>query len=59
MVPSAPELGAEVCMTPPVVEEMWQFGTINRVHPGGELIDISYENGDESIGIPTYDVECV
>ncbi len=37
----------------------WQFGTINRVHPGGELIDISYENGDESIGIPTYDVECV
>ena len=37
----------------------WQFGVISKVHAGGELVDLAYENGELSAVVPTYDVERV
>ena len=34
----------------------WQYGTIAKVHAGGELVDISFDNGEAAEAVPTYDV---
>ena len=35
----------------------WQYGALAKVHPGGEVVDIRYDNGELAEAVPTYDVE--
>ena len=35
----------------------WQYGKLTKVHPGGELVDIVFDNGEAAEAVPTYDVE--
>ena len=35
----------------------WQYGVLSKVHPGGELVNVSFDNGEAAEAVPTYDVE--
>lgn len=37
----------------------WQYGSLSTVHPGGELVDVTFDNGEKAERVPTYDVEAV
>ena len=34
----------------------WEFGVVTKVHKGGELIDVDFQNGEQLRGMPTFDV---
>jgi hypothetical protein len=34
----------------------WQFGKVWKVHRGGELIDVNFDNGEKLHRQPTHDV---
>ena len=35
----------------------WQYGSLTKVHPGGELVSIAFDNGEAAERVPVYDVE--
>jgi len=34
----------------------WQYGKVVKVYPGGELIDVDFDNGEDLHRQPTHDV---
>ena len=35
----------------------WQYGSLMKVHQGGEVVDIAFDNGETAEWVPTHDVE--
>ena len=32
----------------------WQYGALTKVHQGGELVNIKFDNGEVAEAVPTY-----
>ena len=37
----------------------FRIAQVATVHPGGELVDVTFDNGEKAERVPTYDVEAV
>ena len=43
----------------PVARQRWYYGRVTRVHRAGEIVDIKFESGEESLCVPIFDVRLV
>ena len=53
---ASPTARRQAHSTHPVVRQRWYYGRITRVHRGGEIVDIKFDSGEESLCVPTFDV---